>query len=259
MVAKRVFDLIFVVPGLVLLFPFFMLVSLLIKLDSKGPVLFKQTRVGMGGKSFQVLKLRTMVVDVEQQGDKITIGGDPRITKAGIFLRKYKLDELPQLFNVLIGEMSLVGPRPEVPEYVAFYPEKMKKIVLSVPPGITDRASIEYKDENEILANSNDPIKDYREKILPIKLDYYKKYVQKRSLWIDFILIFSTFYSIGKRKNYDRDPMFQIGSYTEKHMKEAVAKDKVIQKKPESEIENSTPQSATLAGDSERTKPVKPL
>lgn len=192
MFIKRLFDLLLVIPSLVLLSPFFLVIALFIKLDSKGAVVFKQTRVGLHGKHFLVLKFRTMVVDAEQKGKKITTSGDARITKVGFFLRKYKIDELPQLFNVLKNEMSLVGPRPEVPEYVEFYPKETKRIIFSVLPGITDRASIEYRDENEILANSIDPVKDYRDKVLPIKLEYYKKYVEEQSLWVDFSLIIST-------------------------------------------------------------------
>lgn len=193
---KRIFDIVFALPSIVLLLPVFLVIAMIIKLDSKGPVLFKQIRVGRYGVLFHVLKFRTMVVDAEAKGAKITTDRDSRITRVGYFLREYKLDELPQLFNVLKGEMSLVGPRPEVPEYIKFYPNDMKKAVLSVPPGITDRASIEFRDESKILADSIDPIKDYREKILPIKLSYYKKYVQERSLWMDFGLIIGTFGAI---------------------------------------------------------------
>jgi lipopolysaccharide/colanic/teichoic acid biosynthesis glycosyltransferase len=196
--SKRIFDLSLTIPGLLILSPVLLLSVLAIKIDSKGAVIFRQKRVGLNGKIFEVLKLRTMVIDAENKGGKITTSNDVRITKVGAFLRNCKLDELPQLFNVLKGDMSLVGPRPEVPEYVKFYPENMKKIILSVPPGITDKASIEYKDENKILANSVDPIKDYQEKILPIKLDYYRDYVLNRSLLTDIGLILSTIYAIAR-------------------------------------------------------------
>jgi lipopolysaccharide/colanic/teichoic acid biosynthesis glycosyltransferase len=196
MFAKRFFDLFFVLSGLVLLFPIFLLIAIAIKFDSKGSIFFKQVRVGLNGKYFKVFKFRTMVMDAEKKGAKITTDGDARITKIGHFLREYKLDELPQLLNVLKGEMSLVGPRPEVPEYVEFYSDSMKKIVLSVPPGITDKASIEFRDESKILAGSINPVKDYQEKVLPIKLNYYKEYVLKRSLWLDFSLIMGTFSAI---------------------------------------------------------------
>ena len=192
MIIKRIFDLVFVILGLLVLFPVFLIVVVLIKRDGDGAVLFKQERVGLHGKLFRVLKFRTMVVDAEKQGAKVTTGNDPRITKSGQWLRKYKLDELPQLFNVLKGDMSLVGPRPEVPEYVGFYTEEQKKIVLSVLPGITDKASIEFRNENEILSESEDPVRDYREKVLPIKLKYYEDYVKERTLWIDFKIILKT-------------------------------------------------------------------
>jgi len=197
MIAKRLFDLLFVILGLVVLSPVFLVISLLIKRDDNGPVLFKQERVGLNGKPFKVLKFRTMVIDAEQQGAKVTTSGDSRITKTGQWLRKYKLDELPQLINVLKGEMSLVGPRPEVPEYVAFYSEEQKQTVLSVLPGITDLASIEFRNENELLTGSQDPVNDYREKVLPIKLAYYEQYVKERSLWIDFKLILKTIVAIA--------------------------------------------------------------
>ena len=196
MITKRIFDLVFVIPGIILLSPVFLLISLLIKRDDNGPILFKQVRVGQYGKLFKVLKYRTMVVDAEKKGAKVTTGGDPRITQTGHWLRKYKLDELPQLFNVLKGDMSLVGPRPEVPEYVKFYTEEQKQTVLSVPPGITDLASIEFRNENDLLAESKDPVKDYREKVLPIKLKYYEQYVTERSLWLDFKLIIKTIIAI---------------------------------------------------------------
>jgi len=196
MIFKRLFDLFFVIPGLLILSPVFLLIALLIKRDDNGPILFKQVRVGQHGKLFKVLKYRTMVVDAEQKGAKVTTGGDPRITQTGHWLRKYKLDELPQLFNVLKGDMSLVGPRPEVPEYVKFYTEEQKQTVLSVPPGITDLASIEFRNENDLLAGSKDPVKDYREKVLPIKLKYYEQYVKERSLWLDFKIIIKTIIAI---------------------------------------------------------------
>ena len=192
MIAKRCFDLFFVLFGLLILSPLMLLVAVLIKFGSSGPILFKQVRVGLNGKHFYILKFRTMVVDAEQIGAKVTTADDSRITKVGHWLRKYKLDELPQLINVLKGEMSFVGPRPEVPEYVKFYPDDVKKLVLSVPPGITDMAAIEFRNENEMLQQSDNPVQVYREKILPIKLKYYLKYVSERSLVLDFILILKT-------------------------------------------------------------------
>lgn len=192
MLAKRIFDLVFTIPGVIVLSPLFVLVTLAIKLDSPGPVFFRQARVGRFGKPFFIYKFRTMVVDGEKLGGQITVGVDRRITGVGRMLRKYKIDELPQLLNVLQGEMSLVGPRPEVPKYVALYPKDVYEQVLSVPPGITDFASIEYRDENAILGLATDPEREYVEKILPVKLDYYLKYVQQRSLWLDFVLIWKT-------------------------------------------------------------------
>lgn len=196
MVAKRIFDLVLVIPGLLFLWPFMLFVAFWIRFDSAGPALFKQVRVGLNGKHFRVIKFRTMVVDAERKGDKVTTGGDARITRAGRWLRKYKIDELPQLFNVLISDMSLVGPRPEVPEYVEFYSENERNVVFSVRPGITDMASIEFRNENDLLSNSQDPVKEYKENILPVKIKYYKKYVRERSLCLDFKLILKTVVSI---------------------------------------------------------------
>ncbi len=203
MIAKRIFDLFFATLGLVLLSPLFALVAIWIKLDSPGPVFFRQVRVGRFGKPFKIYKFRTMYVDSERKG-QLTVGEDPRITKAGKFLRKYKIDELPQLINVVKGEMSLVGPRPEVPRYVEHYPPHLRDLILSVPPGITDYASIMFKDENQILAKAQDPEKVYIEQILPIKLEYYKRYVTERSLFLDIKLILLTLKEIimGKDKNH---------------------------------------------------------
>lgn len=191
MIGKRIFDLVFVLMGLVLLSPVFLFITILIKLDSRGTVFFRQTRIGQYGKPFQILKFRTMRPD--SGGLKLTVGRDSRITRVGHFLRQYKLDELPQLINVLQGEMSLVGPRPEVPEYVALYPDSIRERVLSVPVGITDFASIEFRNESEILASSQQPEVDYVEKILPLKLAYHQQYVNERSLWLDLQLILLTF------------------------------------------------------------------
>ena len=196
MLNKRLFDLFFVIPGLFILAPVLLVIAFIIKLKDGGNVLFKQVRVGQHGKNFEVLKFRTMVINAEKLGDKVTTGDDPRITPIGHVLRKYKFDELPQLINVLKGEMSLVGPRPEVPEYVEFYPDEIRNIVLSVPPGMTDKASIEFVNENELLSGSKDPVTDYKNKVLPIKLDYYVDYVEKRSLYLDFTLILKTIIAI---------------------------------------------------------------
>jgi lipopolysaccharide/colanic/teichoic acid biosynthesis glycosyltransferase len=187
----RFFDIFFSVIGLIILSPLFLLLAIWIKIDSKGPVFYKQLRVGKDGKDFYLYKFRTMVMDADKKGF-ITVGErDPRITKAGYYLRKYKLDELPQLMNVLRGEMSFVGPRPEVREYVNMYNEEQRK-VLSVKPGITDYASIQYIDENEVLATSDNPEKAYIEVILPEKIKFNMKYIENKSVKEYFKVIFST-------------------------------------------------------------------
>ncbi len=193
---KRLFDLFWTIPGLLVLSPILLLIALWIKIDSAGPIFFRQIRVGQNGKEFKVLKFRTMVPEAEKLGLKITVGGDPRITRSGDFLRRYKLDELPQLLNVLFGEMSLVGPRPEVPEYVEFYPVDVREKVLSVKPGITDLASLEYKDENDLLKGAENPREVYVQEIMPRKLDYYVRYVDQRTVWFDFVIILRTIISV---------------------------------------------------------------
>lgn len=190
--AKRLFDLVASGLGLLLLAPLLFLIALAVKLDSPGPVFFRQERVGRHGRTFRIHKFRTMVTDAERKGLQITVGADARVTRVGEILRKYKLDELAQLIDVFAGDMSLVGPRPEVPRYVACYPDDVRDIVLSVKPGITDWASIEYKDENEILGNAADPQRAYVEEVLPVKLEYYANYVRERSLWGDIVIVFAT-------------------------------------------------------------------
>ena len=179
-------------PGLLLLSPLFVVIAVWVKLDTPGPVFFRQTRVGRCGEPFSIYKFRTMVVDADRNGPKVTTQGDSRITNSGRFLRNCKLDEIPQLINVLKGEMSFVGPRPEVPEYLEYYPEKSKMTVLSVRPGITDPASLEYFDENELLAASDDPEKTYKNVVLPDKIRIYEEYVKNRSLLLDLELIVKT-------------------------------------------------------------------
>ena len=196
MIAKRLFDLLLTLPGLLLLLPLMAVIALWVRLDSPGPVLFRQLRVGCGGVSFALLKFRSMRVDAEKLGPRVTVGVDPRITRSGQFLRKSKLDELPQLFNVVMGQMSLVGPRPEVPEYVAHYPAEIHDKVLSVPPGITDLASIEFRNESAMLEGVDDPVATYLNEIMPIKLDYYVRYVEQRSLWLDVKIILWTFWAV---------------------------------------------------------------
>ena len=196
MIAKRIFDLVFVVPGLLILMPVFAVVAVWIKIDSNGPIFFRQQRVGKSGHLFSIFKFRTMVVNAESMGAKVTVGKDPRITPSGNFLRKYKLDELPQLINVLAGDMSLVGPRPEVPEYVAYWPIDMYDLILSVPPGITDFASIEFRNENELLGSVDNPVETYVREIMPIKLEYYVRYVKEHSIFLDFWLVLRTIAAI---------------------------------------------------------------
>jgi len=195
-IAKRLFDMLASGIGLIALTPILLGISLAIKLESHGPVFFRQERVGRFGKTFRIHKFRTMVTDAERRGLQITVGADARVTKVGAVLRKYKLDELAQLIDVFFGDMSLVGPRPEVPLYVACYPVEAREIVLSVKPGITDRASIEYKDENEILGKAANPHKAYVDEVLPIKIRYYIYYVKNRSFWGDIRIIFATLFAI---------------------------------------------------------------
>ena len=192
---KRLFDLFGSLFGLIVLVPFLLLIALCIKLDSKGPVFFRQLRVGLNGSLFRIHKFRTMMVD-SATSSSLTVGNDTRITKSGQFLRKSKLDELPQLLDVVLGKMSLVGPRPEVKEFIDEYPEKVRKEVLSVRPGITDLASIEMIDENEIIGKYDNPRQAYIEIILPIKQKYYLDYVQRQSVWLDIKIIFMTFRKI---------------------------------------------------------------
>ena len=187
----RFFDFILSLVGLVVLAPIFIVLAIWIKIDSKGPVFYKQVRVGQNSIDFGLFKFRSMVVDADKKG-LITVGGrDPRITRSGYFIRKYKLDELPQLINVLVGDMSLVGPRPEVRKYVDLYTDEQQK-VLSVKPGITDYASIEYMDENEVLGKSSDPEKTYIEEIMPEKIKYNMKYISNKSLFEYFKIILLT-------------------------------------------------------------------
>jgi lipopolysaccharide/colanic/teichoic acid biosynthesis glycosyltransferase len=191
-VAKRTFDLLAAVLGLLLLAPVLAALAAWIRLDSSGPALFRQERVGRGGRPFRIYKFRTMVVDAPGRGPEITVGRDPRVTRAGAFLRRTKLDELPQLINVLLGDMSLVGPRPEVPRYVALYPAATRQKVLSVRPGLTDEAAIQYADESSLLAAAVDPERAYVEQVLPRKLALYESYVDSRSLAGDIGIILRT-------------------------------------------------------------------
>jgi len=192
---KRFFDIIFAATGLLLLLPIFIIIAIFIKSDSRGPIFYRQKRVGKNGVEFFIWKFRTMYTDSDKKG-LLTVGGkDPRITRAGYHLRKYKMDELPQLFNVLTGEMSLVGPRPEVKKYTDLY-DPLQRQVLSVRPGITDRASIKYSKENEILAQYEDPEKAYVEKVMPEKLELNLQYVKEQSFRKDVIILWKTIQKI---------------------------------------------------------------
>lgn len=192
---KRLFDIIASACGLIVLSPLFIILSIWIKLDSKGPVFYRQVRVGRHNKDFRIFKFRSMRVGADKQG-LITVGGrDPRVTRSGYFIRKYKLDEFPQLINVLIGDMSLVGPRPEVRKYVDMYTEEQMR-VLDVRPGITDLASIRYRNENELLEKAEDPDQFYVDVIMQDKLAINLEYVANHSFWYDIKLIFKTFWEI---------------------------------------------------------------
>ncbi|MBS6025346.1 MAG: sugar transferase [Paeniclostridium sordellii] len=194
---KRLFDIGASSIGLILLSPILILIAICIKLDSKGPVFFKQIRVGKNKELFKIYKFRTMVTDAEKLGKQITIGNDTRITKVGTFIRKCKLDELPQLINVLNGDMSLVGPRPEVPKYVELYDDYQEQILL-VQPGITDYASIEFRNESEILGESENPESKYINDIMPYKIELNIKYIKNISLYEDLKLITRTIKAIAK-------------------------------------------------------------
>ena len=192
---KRLFDLIICLPAVFLLLPVFILIAIWIKIDSHGPVFYLQERIGLNRIPFRIFKFRTMRINADQQG-LLTVGGrDPRVTASGYYLRKFKLDELPQLINVVIGNMSLVGPRPEVKKYVDLYSQTQMK-VLTVKPGITDYASIEYADENELLARSADPEKTYIEEVMPAKLQLNLKYIEEQGVLTDLRIIFQTIQKI---------------------------------------------------------------
>jgi lipopolysaccharide/colanic/teichoic acid biosynthesis glycosyltransferase len=194
---KRLFDVAASAFGIVLLAPVLIVVALVVKADSEGPVLFRQRRVGRRGMPFRILKFRTM--RLATNGSSAVFDADRRVTRAGAFLRRTKLDELPQLFNVLAGSMSLVGPRPEVPAYVAHYPERDRAVLLSVRPGITDLASLRFRNEGDYLAREADPERAYLDKILPRKLRLARYYVRQRSLCFDIVLIWKTvFAALGR-------------------------------------------------------------
>jgi lipopolysaccharide/colanic/teichoic acid biosynthesis glycosyltransferase len=196
---KRTFDAVVSFLGLVLLSPFLLPVAILIKLDSPGPILFRQQRIGKGFRPFFICKFRTMLQDPFEPGRLITIGNDPRITRVGRWLRKTKIDELPQLFNVLKGEMSFVGPRPEVPKYVQVFHRDYEDI-LRVRPGITDLASLKYRDEASLLQKAENPEEEYVSHVLPDKIKLAKDYVQRSSLLFDVGLILKTMFKVFDNK-----------------------------------------------------------
>jgi len=192
---KRLFDLTFSFLGLILLFPILAIISILILLDSKGPVFFRQIRVGKLNQDFRIFKFRTMVIDSSEKS-LLTLGDrDPRVTKVGYYLRKYKLDEFPQLINVLFGDMSFVGPRPEVRKYVDYYSEE-DMMILKVRPGITDYASIKFRNEAEIINESDNPEKMYLDYIMPEKIKLNKQYINENNLFTDIKIIVRTIMTI---------------------------------------------------------------
>ena len=194
---KRLFDVLASGISLIVLSPIILILAIWIKLDSKGPVFYRQVRVGRYNKDFRIFKLRSMRVGADK-GSLVTIGGhDPRVTRSGYFIRKFKFDELPQLINVLLGDMSLVGPRPEVRHYVDYWtPEQMH--VLDVRPGITDPASIKFRNENELMEKAEDPEKYYIEVIMQEKIRLYLEYMEKQSFFYDITLIFKTLWVVAR-------------------------------------------------------------
>jgi lipopolysaccharide/colanic/teichoic acid biosynthesis glycosyltransferase len=196
---KRLFDLLVALGGLVVFGLPMLAIALWVRLDSPGPVFFRQERVGRGGRPFRIHKFRTMSADAPFRGPLLTVGADPRITRAGAWLRRSKLDELPQLLDVLAGHMSIVGPRPEVPQYVALYPASLREQVLSVRPGITDPVSLRLADESELLAKAADPEREYREVILPAKLREAAAYAGRATLWSDLVVIGRTLALLARR------------------------------------------------------------
>ena len=197
---KRAVDVIAASCGLILLMPLLAFVALAIKLDSPGDVLFRQERVGKNFRRFRILKFRTMRADASSNGALVTTGGDPRITRIGHWLRRLKIDELPQLFNVLKGDMSLVGPRPEVPHYVELFRKDYEEI-LKIRPGITDLASLKYRDEAAILAQSDHPEEEYVSRVLPEKIQLAKDYMNQSSFFFDVALIFKTVLKLLEFRN----------------------------------------------------------
>lgn len=197
LVAKRAMDIVGSGAALCVLWPLFLLIALAIVLDDPGPVFYRQVRVGRDGKAFRIFKFRSMIADADKKGLSITVGRDSRITRVGRFLRKTKLDELAQLLNVFAGQMSFVGPRPEVPRYTALYTPYQRQVLL-VRPGITDYASIAYRNENDLLAGAEDPERMYIEEIMPAKIELNMKYLREISPLADIRLILSTVLAVAK-------------------------------------------------------------
>jgi len=197
---KRIFDVATSIIGLIVLLPFFIIIAILIKLNDKGPIFYKQKRIGQNFKPFELLKFRTMIVNADKIGPAVTKDGDPRITKIGKFLRKTKLDELPQLWNVIRGDMSIVGPRPEVEKYIQYYKDDYKEI-LKVRPGITDYATIKFRNEEEILSKYDDTESAYIKYVLPEKIKLYKTYIKEISFLTDLKIIFWTLWRIVSKND----------------------------------------------------------
>lgn len=195
---KRLFDIIFSFLGLLFLWPLFLVIGFLIKRESPGPIFYRGERIGKNGKPFKIFKFRTMIVDAEKSGVYSTSSDDPRLLKIGNFLKKYQLDELPQLINVLKGDMSFVGPRPEVKKFIDMMTPEERNVILSVKPGMTDLASLWNFHEGEVLKGSKDPDKDYQEKIWPTKKKLQIEYIKKQSFWLDIKIILKTIFKIFK-------------------------------------------------------------
>ncbi|HEV2381488.1 MAG TPA: sugar transferase [Terriglobia bacterium] len=211
---KRALDLCLSLPGLIASSPVLFALAMLIKLDSRGPVFYRGVRVGKGGQRFRIFKFRTMVVNADRIGGPSTSDDDPRVTRTGRFIRRHKLDELPQLLNVIKGEMSLVGPRPEVPQEVTLYTEAERGL-LQVLPGITDWASLQFHNEGEILKGSADPHQVYREKIRPEKIRLGLEYVSNHSVWIDLRIILATILTVAGAKNRESDTAARVVKYAD--------------------------------------------
>lgn len=225
---KRLFDLAIVIPSLVILSPLLLIVAVCVKLDSSGPALFRQRRVGRGGRVFQILKFRTMVAGDDARGPHFTVSSDPRITRMGRWLRRYKLDELPQLMNVLAGEMSLVGPRPQVETIVEHYPAEVHHIVFSVRPGITDPATIRFRHEEQLLSRVTDPAKYHIQSVLPHKLQMYVEYVRRQSLRSDVRILLQTFACVLSNGVLDTKTVTKRNEKSRKEFKQVVDGGKVV-------------------------------